>query len=83
MRPASSSCSIEDNVATAASKRCASSSSTNRAILRCATAMDVAESSAVATPVTRSASSWASSTTSSSYSGSTEKSESASMASSA
>ncbi|SHU86615.1 Uncharacterised protein [Mycobacteroides abscessus subsp. abscessus] len=83
MRPGSMSWMADPSVAMAASRRSASSGSTNRAARRSATAMDVADSSPVATLVTRSTSSWASSTTSSWCSGRTLTSEMASMASNA
>ncbi len=73
----------EEKVVDAASRRWTSSGFTNLVMRRAATPNDAAVNSAVATDVTRSANSCASSTTRSSCSGSTAESDTASMASSA
>ena len=83
MRPGVPSWIADAKVADDASSRSVSSGSTSRVIRRAATPSAADVSSAVATDVTRSINSCASSTTSSECSGSTADSATASMASSA
>ena len=83
MRPAVPSWIAAVKLVDAASSRWVSSGFTNRLIRREATPRAAGVNSAVATDVTRSTSSWASSTTSSLCSGSTADSATASMASNA
>jgi hypothetical protein len=81
MRPGVASWIAAAKVAVVASSRWTSSGFTSRVIRRAATPRAADVNSAVATDVTRSTSSCASSTTSSECSGSTVDSETASMAS--